>query len=505
TGVYEQALSALDRCLALKKQGYVEPGSLAASYDEKAQSLAGLGRFQEALAWIEMAECEVNRLAKSGHTPSQEEAWIYRVSRARLLLQCGKSSEAEALLEEASSHIHPRRRTIYDMFIDESLHELKHGRQVSSTGQYQLDWRWVERYREIAAFNSLWWLAPSGPFTDDEACEWNMLVRQGTLNDETRLSRLEAIVTQAREREVTAAFAKKREPRFCYPVIPIDDVEARLAALADLEGEIDRDEPNALVRHFYHDTIVEQRAFLRMIQATSQGDGQIFWACNQQLHPQPTVDEMQYALSRAGAVIQHGLGHQTSEVRELAHCVQSLLQERLLTPDTLLRNEAAFPVPTGTIAQSAPMRETNFHVFAPHIVQRFFEAALHNADYDGWSVSLDATAQSARIEQGLRQLILPASASFTVEQVRNYLAHELGGHVARAVAGEHSPLGLLGIGTKNNLATEEGLALYLEQQAAALQGTFYDESRQPLEAYLAALWPEFVPQKMRSICAATGW
>jgi hypothetical protein len=142
-------------------------------------------------------------------------------------------------------------------------------------------------------------------------------------------------------------------------------------------------------------------------------------------------------------------------------------------------------------------------MFAPQVVQRFFEAVLHDANYDGWSVSLDATAQSARIEQGLRQLILPTPASFTVEQVRTYLAHELGGHVARAVAGERSPLGLLGIGTKNSLTTEEGLALYLERQAAALQGTFYDESRLWLGTLATGMASGVLthPQSFRSLFA----
>jgi hypothetical protein len=102
---------------------------------------------------------------------------------------------------------------------------------------------------------------------------------------------------------------------------------------------------------------------------------------------------------------------------------------------------------------------------------------LRESGYEGWHVILDHTAQAPRIEQGLRQFILPAHTPLSVDQVREYLSHELGGHVSRSVAGERSPFGLLGIGTNDSLTTEEGLALYFDRQTAILQGKRFDESR----------------------------
>ncbi len=63
----------------------------------------------------------------------------------------------------------------------------------------------------------------------------------------------------------------------------------------------------------------------------------------------------------------------------------------------------------------------------------------------------------------------------TLESVKHYLAHELAGHIARSVAGEHSSLGLLAIGTKNYSPTEEGIALYRERQIEKLQGRVFDD------------------------------
>jgi transcriptional regulator with XRE-family HTH domain len=501
-GAFEQSLGNLARCITLKEQGYVDPGALAASYDEQAQSHAGLGHFQEACFWIDKAEQEVGKLAESGHIPSQEERWIYRISRARLLLLRGKAAEAEALWSEASAHIHPQRKATYDMLIDESQQELQAGQQASPRGQYQLDWRWIRRYRAIAAFDSLWWLAPSGPFTTDESSAWERLIKEEGTNadaDETVRPRLETLVKQAREREIAAALREEREPQFWYPVIPLNDVQERLLALADLASDIERDEPNALVRHFYHDAIDEQQVFLTMIKGVHEGDSQTFQACNQQLHPQPTSDEMDYALSSVGAVIRQGLAHASPDIQAVAQHVRMLLQSCLLHPNDLggfLESQAA---PLLGVVETAPV--TTEPTFAPQIVQCFLTATLREANYEGWSVKLDAVAQSAHIEQGLRQVILPASVPLSVGQVRDYLAHDLGGHVARAVAGEYSPLGLFGVGTKNNLTTEEGLALYLEQQAAIIQGKFYDESRYWLGALTTGMASGVLthPQSFRSL------
>ncbi len=117
------------------------------------------------------------------------------------------------------------------------------------------------------------------------------------------------------------------------------------------------------------------------------------------------------------------------------------------------------------------------HQISARPAQRFFDAILRESGYEGWRVVLDHTAQAPRIEQGLRQFILPAQTPLTVDQVREYLSHELGGHVSRSVAGERSSLGLLGIGTNGSLATEEGLALYFDRQTATVQGKRFDESR----------------------------
>jgi hypothetical protein len=55
---------------------------------------------------------------------------------------------------------------MYHIFADKALEEVEQWRQNASSAQHQLDWRWVERYRELNACHS--WLAHAGPFTEEE-------------------------------------------------------------------------------------------------------------------------------------------------------------------------------------------------------------------------------------------------------------------------------------------------------------------------------------------------
>jgi hypothetical protein len=107
--------------------------------------------------------------------------------------------------------------------------------------------------------------------------------------------------------------------------------------------------------------------------------------------------------------------------------------------------------------------------------KRFFEAVLESRGYVGWQVLLDPNVAGPRVEAGLRQVFLPAEP-IPLDELREYVSHELAGHVARSIAGESSMLGLLGMGTKGYMVTEEGIADYYERQVAALHGNMVDDS-----------------------------
>jgi hypothetical protein len=470
-GQHEAALEVIEGSIALKEQGYLQVGSLAASYGEKAESLAGLGRYQEALQFDEKAMADVQRSANAGHRPSQEELWIYSVNRGKLYLRLGKIDAAEQLLREALPHIHPRRR-MYRMFAEDALKEIEQWRK-NTTSHYQLDWRWVERYRELASYDGHWWLTSAGPFTEEEQRQWNQLSAQQL--DEATKEHMGLILAQSRRRELAAALAEHREPSLSYPAIPIEEVRRRIAELLALDAQISQEEPNTLVRKLYHRAITEEEMyFLRIIEATHEGDTQRFWEFNRLLNPLPTSEQVQYALAHITKAAAMGLQHLHPRTREIGQQLVQFLREHLRLPIELPSLSESEEVQEGQQQAPASIALPQQKISA-RAAKRFFDTVLQQSGYDGWEVIIDPNATAPRIEQGLRRMFLPDHL-MTVERVRHYLFHEIAGHVARCLAGEHSPLGLLGIHTRNSLLTEEGLALYQERRAAQLQGQTFDES-----------------------------
>jgi hypothetical protein len=248
-------------------------------------------------------------------------------------------------------------------------------------------------------------------------------------------------------------------------------VRDRISAFLQLDGAITQQEPNAIVRRLYREAIEDQVNFLRLIEAAAEGDGQRFHYYNQRLNPDPTPDEMTYTLARLRRLIQQGLARpETEEVSR--RVLRWLLEYARLDIDPSVGQEDP-PVIHDLPSDPTP---TSPRMVSPLTAKRFFEAVFREYGYEGWRVVLDPNAQGARIEQGLRHLILPAESWLSTGKMRHYLSHELGGHIARCVAGERSPLGILGVNTRGSLTTEEGLAVYYDRQMALSEGKRFDES-----------------------------
>lgn len=489
-GRYEEALDAITRSLVLKEQGYAQPGSLAAAYGEKSQILVALGRFQEAVQCDTQAMDALFQEIRAGYTPSHEDIWTYRINRGRLYLRLGRIEEAEHLLREALPHVNPHiypKRSMYQMFAHDALREIDAWRAAAASAaarsegvrnhasHHQLDWRWVERYRELSSYDSFWWLTPAGPFTLEEQRQWHEACHQ-PVSAALRAEMSRLLVT-SREREIAQAVAEAREPQFHYPTIDRADVRRRLDALPSLETEIAQNEPNAIVRRLYHDAIEEETCFLRLIEATHEGNTEQFWTCNVRLNGTPTAEEVSYALSRVRAILASGMKNQ--DTQEITHRLTAFMRDRLdlslpLSPAAgeSEQNVLSFSQDKSSAAFSPALPS---HTFAPEVARRFFEAAFQQNGYEGWQVAIDTSATGARVEQGMRCFFI-ANTPLSLEKIRHYLSHELAGHVARCIAGERSSLGLLGIHTGWSLETEEGLALYQDRQAMQRSQQPYDDS-----------------------------
>ncbi|MBV9708538.1 MAG: hypothetical protein JO125_14160, partial [Chloroflexi bacterium] len=125
------------------------------------------------------------------------------------------------------------------------------------------------------------------------------------------------LLAHSRERELAAALAQQREPCLHYPALDIEEVRRRITAFLQLDVEISQQEPNAIVRRFYHGALEEEVTFLRLIEATYDRSNERYWSLNLRLNPMPTQEEMDYALSYVKQTLSYGLKHpQTVEVSQ---------------------------------------------------------------------------------------------------------------------------------------------------------------------------------------------
>jgi hypothetical protein len=357
---------------------------------------------------------------------------------------------------------------MYRMFAREALDEIEQWRRQATSPEHQLDWRWVKRYRELDAFDAYWWWAQAGPFSDEEKRQWDQLYTPDL--DEVTKEQLGALIAQSRQREIMAAVHEGREPRLWYPALDIDEVRRRIAGMLQLDVQISQQEPNAIVRRLYHEAIEEEINFIRMIEATYSGDSESFRKLNQLVDPAPTPEEMEHAFSRLRRVLLQGLLN--PETVEVSQRVITFLREQLhLSLDLSYGEQEAQQIRhTGPVSPARPQR-----TITSQAAKRFFETILCESGYTQWKVIIDPKTSGPRVDSGLRHLYLPDD-QIALERIRHYLAHELAGHVARSIAGERSLLGLLGIGTKGYLPTEEGFAYLQERQAMAVYSQTFDDT-----------------------------
>ncbi len=354
------------------------------------------------------------------------------------------------------------------MFADDALEEIEQWRRNSLSSHYQLDWRWVERYRRLDSYDAYWWLAYAGPFTQEEQRQWEQLFRP-SLDEDTK-ARLGVLLAQSRERELATALAEQREPHLSYPTIDIEDVKARIAAFLELDVDIQQHEPNRIVRHLYHGAIEDEVAYLGRIQATYEGNSERFWELSRHLFPEPTKEEMEIAFTHVWDTLYQGL--HSSQTQEVSQILIHFLHERLHLPqEQSIPDQRDQERQHKTFASSPESQK----MLSPQAVKLFFEAVFRESGYEGWTVTIDTKTSAPRVESGLRQVFI-GNSPLSLHTVRHYFSHELLGHVARAVTGEHSSLGLLGINTKNYAPTEEGLALYYERQIATLHGQEFSDT-----------------------------
>ncbi len=455
-GRLEEARTALEESIAIKRQGFTLSASMAVSIGEYAQLLAASGRFQDALLQSDLALEEIQKLCDRNHPSAIKTRAMLLAERAHVLLLLGRLDESKRLFEQALPDLNESRRAHREM-AQQGLRRIEV--QDSANPEHKLDWQWFKRYHDLVEFDSIGWLAAAGPFTLEERREWDALSGQ---DGEEALTAKASLITHSRKRELSAALEENREPRLHYPKIPIVDVERRIQGLSQLRAEIGGSEPNVTVRRLYVDTIDEQIATLSHIKAINRQDSDAFRRYNRMLYPQPTTEEMEIAMRQLAKQIRRGLRRQGAAQVSLS-LFHQLQQWHCMGTQDLKLDELD---ENGHEPATDERPVSGDRLYSPQVARRFFEDILREYGLDDWCVEVDAASTSARVELDLRTIFLPAEVQMALGKIRQLLAHEIECHVLRAANGRRSPLALLGSGTARFLDTEEGLALYYAQQVA---------------------------------------
>lgn len=100
------------------------------------------------------------------------------------------------------------------------------------------------------------------------------------------------------------------------------------------------------------------------------------------------------------------------------------------------------------------------------VVIAIVRTVLAAAGLDDWTVEGHEHMAARMSVAGRRRLVrVRRDAMFSPTEVRRLLVHEIGTHLLRSANGQRQPLAILGYGITGYLATEEGLAVWHEQQS----------------------------------------
>lgn len=101
-----------------------------------------------------------------------------------------------------------------------------------------------------------------------------------------------------------------------------------------------------------------------------------------------------------------------------------------------------------------------------HAAAQRIGQALRNLDLPDWRVEIsDATAARMSVNGSLQRIRIRQGTLFTEADIRRLLVHEIGGHVLRWENSRRQPAPLAAIPIGCTSPTEEGLALWLEEQS----------------------------------------
>ena len=297
-------------------------------------------------------------------------------------------------------------------------------------------------------------------------------------------------------------------PTLTYPYMSaaeLEDTERRLLHLKDdVAHDMTRvtDEPTKAIAQAYRWRTNERIAEVRMLKASAAGDMRRFDRYTRFVHGAPSPELFNYTLEEIRGTFSPYLADEREEVRAAtAHFLDTL-------PKTTEPSTISLPPAELVATVHASTKEHLGHLIDPSLqegvqhdataIARAFTYALAHGGLDGWTVVITPTVTAINTNQEKHLVEGPAKRRpVSTQKLRELIVHEIGTHVARREAGEHTGMHLLATGLDRYIVGEEGVATFHEQ---GIRGSLKEYAGQ--ERYLGiglALGLDGTPRTFREV------
>ncbi len=260
---------------------------------------------------------------------------------------------------------------------------------------------------------------------------------------------------------------KIKNPELDYPNLNSKKSKLQERELLELKKQI-AEEKNIAIRKAYEWKVDELIGKVRLIQASSQKNWQLFNVLTDYLYKPPSVEIFNYFLLLLLERVNRSV-----EVPQNKEKAQKLL--KLLSSENIQPQKLQSPSEKIIIAVQEKVRKEMSSLLncIPKLhknnnaqeITRTFNVALGMIKAIDWRAEVDT--QSGRklisVDHKKKRIIVPATRQMTTEILQGRVIHEIGTHILRRINGESSPLRLLSLGLDRSEIGEEGIAVLREQ------------------------------------------
>lgn len=270
-----------------------------------------------------------------------------------------------------------------------------------------------------------------------------------------------------REEEKQAFLAGEKEnPELDYPLLSLEDIANREAALLSLKESILNEEGNEVVKQVYRWKLNEKIAENRLLGAAATGDQRRFKRYSEFIYGKPSPEIFLYSLERVRRLTKKADESGNEEIQALGKDLAQLLPTEEGFPVALPSSEtqtAAREATLESVGDLVNIKAAPDQQFSAEEIKTLFEGALQELSAEGWVVVINPNKSGISVNQEKKSVEVPENRKLSFQNLKGLIAHEIGTHTARRIRGERTKLKMLGLGLDRYEVGEEGVTGLREQ------------------------------------------